>query len=140
MARSAARLDLNATQQRIFPVMDFTVCLLKAVNRHALAVMTRSTAKLVGGMGIVGEQDLASWMGFEGIGFFFKSRPVDGQVASLTAIDAGNRLVEPIAVELVQGYLLDFGNLVKGDRSDLKGIILHHPHPFIAFRRELGCL
>ena len=81
--------------------MHFTVGLLHAADRHTLAVMARRTAKLIGRMGIVGEQHLASRMGFEGVRLFFETRSIDRHMASLTAIHTGDRLIETIAVELV---------------------------------------
>src|SRR5262245_51953981 len=101
MARSAARLNLSAAQQRVLPVMYLTVGLLYAANRHTLAVMTRRTAKFIGWVGIVGKQDLAARMGFEGVLLLLKTRSIDRHMASLTAIHAGDRLIETIAVELL---------------------------------------
>src|SRR5215475_10019178 len=66
MARRAARLDLRTAQQRVLPVMHLAVGLIDAVNRHALAIMTRRAAELFRRVGIVGKQHLASRMGFEG--------------------------------------------------------------------------
>src|SRR5262245_50165440 len=138
MARRAARLDLRTAQQRVLPVMHLAVGLIDAVNRYALAIMTRRAAELFRRVGIVGKQHLASRMGFEGVLLFLEASSIDRHMARLTAIHARNRLIETIAVELLQGYLLDLGNLVEGEGSDFKGGIFHHPNPFIAFRREFA--
>ena len=72
VASGAARLDLRAAQERMLPVVHFTVGLIHAVDRYTLAIMTRRTAQLIGWMGIVGKQNLAARVGFEGVLLFSK--------------------------------------------------------------------
>src|SRR5215475_4726094 len=138
MARGAARLDLGAAQQRVLPVRHLAVRLFHAVNRHALAVVTRRAAELLGRMGIVREQHLPPRMGLEGMFFVLETSSIDRHMARLTTIDTGDRLIKTIAVELVEGYLLDLGNLVEGEGSDFEGSIFHHPNPFIAVCGEFA--
>ena len=85
----------------MFPIMHFTVGLIHAVDRYTLAIMTRRTAQLIGWMGIVGKQDLASRMGFEGVLLFLEASSIDRHMARLTTIHTGNRLIETIAVKLL---------------------------------------
>jgi hypothetical protein len=56
--------------------MHFAVGLLHAVNRYTLAIMTRRTTQLTGWMGIVGKQDLASRMAFEGVLLFLETSSI----------------------------------------------------------------
>src|SRR5262245_1650064 len=136
MTRGAARLHFVAAQQRKFPQMHFTVRLLLAVDRHSLAFMTSSTTEFVWRMGVVGEQHFASWMRLERIGILFKPGSVDSQMARLAPIDAGHRLVESVAIVLVQGDLLDLGDFWESQGSKLKGDVIHHPNPLVPLSRH----
>src|SRR5262245_24035255 len=79
-------------------------------------------------------------MSLERIFLFFKTWPVDGQMAGLAAIHARDRLIEPIAIELFERDLLYFRNLVRPQRTELESGVLHHADPLIAVACQLRTL
>src|SRR6185503_907625 len=77
-------------------------------------------------------------MSSERMRLFLKSWPVNCEMASLATIDARDRLIETVSVELIERDLLNLGNLVEGERTEFEGRILHHPDPLIALASELA--
>ena len=120
--------------------MHFAVGLLYAIDGHALAFVTARAAKFFGRMGVVGQKNLSARMGPERMLFFFKAGSVDGEMARLAAVHPRNRLIESIAIELIERHLLNLWNLVKRKWAEFERRILHHADPLVALRRELGDL
>jgi len=53
-------------------------------------------------MSVVGQQNFSPRMGLEWICLFFKARPIDCEMARLATIHSRHRLIEAIAIELVE--------------------------------------
>src|SRR5512145_1780934 len=77
-------------------------------------------------------------MGPEWMGFLFEARPVDRQMAGDATVNPRYRLIEAVAVELVQRDLLDLGYFGQRQWPELDRGVVHHPDPFVPFRRQLG--
>ncbi len=61
-------------------------------------------------MGAIGEQHFAPRVGLEGIGFLLEAGSINRQMTGLATIHASYRLVETVAVELIERNLLDLGD------------------------------
>src|ERR1041384_6996623 len=138
MARSAARLSAGAAQKREFPQAEFAVRLFDAVDSHALTFMTSRAAEFIWRMSVVGQQSFAPRMSFERIRLLLKAGTIDCQMTGLTSVDPCNRLIEAIAVEFVEGDLLNFWTLVKRERADLESVVFHDADPLIPVGSHLG--
>src|SRR5687767_8802153 len=138
MARGAARLHLVAAQEWELPQMDFAMGLFDAVDGNALAFMAASATKPIRRMRIVGEQHFTPRVGLEWISFLLEASSIDRHMASLAAIDARHRLIEAIAVELIEGNLLDFGDFEESHGTELKRHVLLYPDPFVPLAGHFG--
>ena len=112
--------------------MNLAMRLLDAVDHDALPFMATGATELFRGMCAIGQQDLASRVRLEWMRLVLETSAVDRQMASLTAVDPRNRLIEAITVEFLHHGLLDLGNFVERHWTELDGRILHHPLPSIA--------
>ena len=126
MARGAARLHFGAAQEGKFPQVYFAVGLFRAVDRDTLPFVTSSATEFTRRMAVVRQQQFSSRVGSEWLRILFKPGPVDRQMASDAAVDPSHRLIEAVAVELVQGNLriLEF---IKRERADFDRDVFHHP-------------
>src|SRR5215204_4394902 len=120
--------------------MNLAMRLLDAVNHQALPFMATGATELIRWMGAIGQQDLASRVCFERMRFVFETNAVDRQMATLTAVDSSNRLIEAITVEFLHHGLLDLRNFVERHWTELEGRVLHHPSPSIALGAQLANL
>ena len=60
-------------------------------------------------MGAIGEQHFAPRMGLEWIGLLLEASAINRQMTGLATIHPSYRLVETVAVELIERNLLDLG-------------------------------
>src|SRR5262245_48998763 len=127
MARSTASLDFDPSEQRRLPIFHIPMRLLRSVGSGSLSVMADRTTHPFGRMGVVREENLPARVGFEGVGLVFETRPVDGHVAGLAAVDARHGLIKVIFVKLGQHNLTDFGYFVERNRPQLEDVVFHHP-------------
>src|SRR3989304_4855631 len=118
--------------------MHFAVGLVHAVDGNALSFMATRAAELIRRMGAVGEIDFPFRMGLKRMRLLFKTRTIDRQVAGLTPTHPRPGVIETSAVEFLERYLLDLGNLIESKRTELERNVVHHPRPFIALRREFA--
>src|SRR5206468_4665174 len=115
----AARLHLGATVERLLDeldVLDVPVLVeevavrdLGAVDGRSLSTVTRGAAELLGR--VLAEEELAVRMRLPGIRLVLEADLVDASMARGAAVDARDRLVEVVAIELLQHHLLDFRDL-----------------------------
>ena len=119
VALETARLHLRAAVERLldeFDVLDVSVRVekvavrdLRAVDGGTLPTVAGRAAELIGRM--LREQDVAVGMRLPRVRLVLEAGFVDAGVARRAAVDAGDRLVEVVAVELLEHHLLDLRDL-----------------------------
>src|SRR5207249_2829803 len=82
---------------------------LDAVDRRSLPAVARRAPELLGRM--LAEVELAPGVGLPRVRLVIEAGLVDAGVARHAAVDARDRLVEVVAVELLEHELLDLGDL-----------------------------
>src|SRR5439155_10154423 len=90
-------------------VEDVAVRDLRAVDGRTLPTVARRAAELLGRM--FRQKDVAVGMCLPRVRLVLEARFVDAGVARRAAVDAGDRLVEVVAVELLEHHLLDLRDL-----------------------------
>ena len=118
--------------------MDFAMGLFDAVDGNTLAFMAASATDPIRRMGIVGEQHFTPRVGLEWIRFLLEASSIDRQMAGLAAIDSRHRLVEAIAVELIEGNLLDLGDFEESHGTKLERHVLLDSDPLVPFSGHLA--
>src|SRR5271167_3512073 len=109
MAGDAPRLHLGSLEQLWFPKLGVTVRQGHRVNRRTLPLVAGRPSKLVGRM-LEDDLDVIG-MGAERFGSAFEAALILGHVTALTAIHPRHRLVEGIAIEVVDRGLVNLWNL-----------------------------
>src|SRR5579885_1621326 len=105
MALDAARLLLRPPEQRMLPVLDVAMRHRDRIDRGPLPFVTGSAAELVGRM--VADDRFVVRMGAKRLRRILEAVLVDSHMARLAAVHACDRLVEGVAIEVVDRGLLD---------------------------------